>query len=56
MIKQQTIFFDNQLDFNVTSGGIIEHDTEILNLFFGDICNSNSLCLIGNRLEWKPGI
>ena len=56
MIKQQNIFFDNQLDFNVTSGGIIEHDTEILNLFFEDICNSNSLCLIGNRLEWKPRI
>jgi hypothetical protein len=33
MIKQQNIFFDNSLDFNTTGGGIIENDTETLNLF-----------------------
>jgi len=56
MIKQQNIFFDNSLDFNTTGGGMIEHDTETLNLFFEDNCNSNSLCLIGDSLEWKPSI
>ena len=56
MIKQQNIFFDNLLDFNVTAGGIIENDTETLNLFFHDYCDSNSLCLIGDCLEWKPSI
>jgi hypothetical protein len=56
MIKKQNIFFDNLLDFNVTAGGIIENDTEILNLFFYDHCESNSLCLIGDCLEWKPKI
>ena len=56
MIKQQNIFFDNSLDFNATGGGILENDTEILNLYFQDNCDSNSLCLIGNCLEWKPKI
>ena len=56
MIKQQNIFFDNSLDFNTTGGGIIENDAEILNLFFHDHCDSNSLCLIGDSLEWKPKI
>jgi hypothetical protein len=56
MIKQQNVFFDNSLDFNATGGGIIENDTEILNLYFEDNCDSNSLCLIGNLLEWKPSI
>jgi hypothetical protein len=56
MIKQQNIFFDNSLDFNTTGGGIIENDTETLNLFFHDNCDSNSLCLIGDCLEWKPKI
>jgi hypothetical protein len=54
MIKHQNIFFDNKLDFNTTGGGIIENDTETINLFFHDHCNSNSLCLIGDSLEWKP--
>ena len=56
MIKQQTIIFDNRLDFNVSGGGIIEKDTETLTLIFEDNYNSHSLCLIGNRLEWKPWI
>ena len=56
MIKQQNIFFDNWLDFNSTGGGMLENDTETLNLFFHDHCNSNSLSLIGNYLEWKPSI
>lgn len=56
MIKRQYIFFNNSLDFNVRGGGMIEHDTKIITLFFEDNCNSNSLCLIGNLLEWKPWI
>ena len=56
MTKHQNIVFDNNLDFHIDQGGIIEKDTEILNLFFHDNCNSNSLCLIGDSLEWKPSI
>jgi len=56
MIKSQNIFFDNSLNFNVMQGGIVENNTEILNLFFHDNCDSNSLALIGTRLEWKPAI
>ena len=56
MIKRQNIFFDNSLDFNVKGGGIIEHDTKILTLFLNGTRNSNSLCLIGERLEWIPWI
>ena len=56
MIKHQNIFFDNSLSFDINNGGIIKDDTEILNLFFHDNTNSNSMCLIGNKLEWKPKI
>ena len=56
MIKHQNIFFDNSLSFDINRGGIIKDDTEILNLFFHDNTNSNSMCLIGNKLEWKPKI
>lgn len=56
MIKQQNIFFHPWLDFNINGGGIIENDTETLNLFFRDNNNNNSLCLIGDSLEWKPNI
>ena len=56
MIKHQNIFFDNSLSFDINNGGIIKDDTEIINLFFHDNTNSNSMCLIGNKLEWKPKI
>jgi len=56
MIKHQNIFFDNSLSFDINNGGIIKDDTEILNLFFADTSNNNSMCLIGNKLEWKPKI
>lgn len=56
MTKQQNIFFHRTLDFNSTGGGILNDDIEILNLYFHDHGNSNSIWLIGNRLEWKPGI
>lgn len=56
MTKHQNIFFNNDLDFNVSGGGIIENNVEILNLFFHDNCDTNSVCLIGNTLEWKPKI
>ena len=57
MIKHQNIFFsDYDLDFKADKGGIIDDGTEILNLYFEDNNNPNSLCLIGNTLEWKPKI
>jgi hypothetical protein len=56
MIKQQFVYFDNNLNFNVQTGGIINNGTEILNLFFRDNCNVNSLTLIDSTLEWKPQI
>lgn len=56
MIKHQNIKFDNRLKFNLQNGGIVDKDTDILNLFFLDHGNSNSLSLIGNNLEWKPAV
>ena len=56
MIKQQNIIFDNDLSFNTEQGGIVENDIERLNLFFHETCDTNSICLIGNKLEWKPKI
>lgn len=56
MTKHQNIFFDNNLDFHIDRGGIIENDAEILTLFFHDNCDSNCTYLIGDTLEWKPKI
>jgi len=56
MIKHQNISFHGHLNFNVGEGGIVDKDTEILNLFFQDNGDVNSLVLVGNYLEWKPKI
>ena len=56
MSKQQNILFNNSLDFKAAGGGIIEHDTKILTLYFHDICKSNSIQLIGEHMEWIPWI
>jgi hypothetical protein len=56
MIKKQNIVFTNALDYGVAHGGIIDEGTEILNLFFEDNCDSNTMCLIGDQMEWKPEV
>jgi len=57
MINVQHILFDNSPGFfNIQQEGIIKKETEKLYIYFRDNCNSNSLSLIGDRLEWKPEI
>lgn len=56
MTKEQTIAFVGWLDFKVATGGIIEKQTEVLNLVFSDNGQSNMMTLIGDRFEWKPKI
>lgn len=56
MIRHQTIAFVGWLDFNVSGGGIIDKNTEVLNLVFSDNGQSNMMTLIGNTFEWKPKI
>ena len=56
MIKVQHIVFNNSLDFKIQQGGIVEQGVEILYIYFADNCDSNSLCLVGRQLEWKPEI
>ena len=56
MIRHQTIAFVGWLDFNVSGGGIIDKNTEVLNLVFSDNGQSNMMTLIGNTVEWKPKI
>lgn len=58
MTETQDIFFNHRLNFNLHADepGIVKKTTEVLNLYLEDSSDSNSLCLIGDRLEWKPSI
>lgn len=53
MNREQTIFLDTT-PYNATGPGLINQDTQVLNLIMYDMTPQTECCLIGNQMEWKP--
>ena len=53
MNREQTIFLD-RTPYNITGPGLINQDTQVLNLIMYDMTPQTDCCLIANQMEWKP--
>lgn len=53
MNREQTIFLDTK-PYSTIGHGLINQDTQVLNLILGDMTPQTDCCLIGNQMEWKP--